>query len=80
MAGELQQMSELDAKLDAALRKRRVAGVVDIKCHVDVTATTEPTDFKRALLNVFEQDEAGDVTRVPLANVKSFGDLCQRLR
>jgi hypothetical protein len=73
-------MSDLDANLDAALRRRRMSGVVDIKCHVDVSTTTDPTDFKRALLNVFEQDEQGDVARVALGDIKSFADLYQRLR
>lgn len=77
---EPMKMSTLDANLDAALRRRRQRGVVDIKCHVDVSATTNPTDFKRALLNVFDQDEAGKVERVPLAEIKTFADLCQRLR
>lgn len=74
------KMTELDAKLDAALRRRQALGVVDIKCHVDVSATTDPQDFKRALVNVFEQDEAREVLRLPLSDVGSFADLYQRFR
>jgi hypothetical protein len=75
---ETLRMSLLDADLDAALRRRQKKGVVDIKCHVDVCATTNPTDFKRALLNVFKQDESGEVARVSVQDLKSFADL-QRL-
>lgn len=69
------KMTPLNASLDAALRRRQKRGVVDIKCHVDVCATTNPHDFKLALVNVFDQDEAGKVTRVPVSDLGSFEDL-----
>lgn len=78
MSTEL-RMSDLDTKLQRALHRRRENGVVDIKCHVDVTATTDPRDFKRALLNVFEQDAAGTVARTRVGKFKSFDDLCRQI-
>jgi hypothetical protein len=77
---EMTRTSDLNAELEAALQRRADDGVLDIKCHVEVTGATRPADFKRALLNVFKQDEAGKVTDVPLASVRSFDELYRRLK
>lgn len=73
------RMSDLDTKLQQALHRRSEAGVVDIKCHVDVTGATEPQDFKRALLNVFDQYDKGELKRVRLSSLGSFEDLCKQI-
>ena len=69
------QLPELDARLAEHLRNREAAGVLDIKCHIDVTRMTAPADVKRALVNVFEQDERGDLKHLPLRSVPNFARL-----
>jgi hypothetical protein len=73
------KMTELDCELQQALHRRRELGVVDIKCHVDVTGTTDPKDFKRALLNVFGQYDKGELQRVRLSSLRSFDELCKQI-
>ena len=76
---ELTKTDDLNAELEVALGRRAQDGVLDIKCHVDVTGATKPADFKSALLNVFRQDEAGGVAQVPLSSVRSLDELYRRL-
>jgi hypothetical protein len=70
-----EQLETLNADLKAALALREKAGVVDIKGHVEVTAATEPSDVKRALVTVLGKAQAGNATRLSLQEFGSFDEL-----
>ena len=72
MSEQRDELAALNDELRMALDRRVAAGVVDIKGHVEVTGTTEPSDVKRALVCVFDAVEAGTVQRLPLAGLGTF--------
>ncbi len=73
------KMSELDRKLADQLLRRKEHGVLDIKCHVEVTSFTEASDVKLALSNVLDAVEKNEVPSYPLRSLNSFDDLMKLL-
>lgn len=75
MALESDWEAKLDAQLATLLEARRARGVEDIKCHVEVTTSTDLRSVKRALANVLAKAEAGRYQARDLTDIKSFADI-----
>ncbi len=69
------RMAAVDAELETRLAEQTQNGLLDIKCHIEVSRHTRPEDFRRALLNVFEREEHNGLRSVPAREVRSFDQL-----
>ena len=69
------RMAAVDAELEANLDAQTASGLLDIKCHIEVSRNTRPEDFRRALLNVFKREEEQLVRAMPMSKVGSFDQL-----
>ena len=74
------ELPRLDRELRLALQMREQEGIVDLKCHVDVSGVTDPEDLKRSLLNVFEQENGGGIVCLPVSDIKSFSELDKMIK
>jgi hypothetical protein len=68
-------MSRLDRELSRLLDRRRLAGVSDIKCHVEVTSATEPEEVKQVLVDVLTAREDGALRPASLRSLRTARDL-----
>lgn len=72
-------MCAYDNELSAVLDELVGEGMVDIKCHIDVSSASRPDDVKRAMLNALTQDKAGTVPTYKLSEIESFAFLLARI-
>lgn len=64
-----------DVELEAHLERKRQNGLVDFKCHVEVTENTDLNAVKAALCSVFDLVEMGGYTDYPANKLGSFDEL-----
>ena len=74
-----QSMPELDEKLKSLFERRREAGVVDVKCHVEVTAATSFVAVKKALANVLSKEESQPLRAYSAHELGSFDGLLAKI-
>lgn len=73
------KLTGLDLELSELFAERKAAGVVDIKCHVDVTGATDLYYVKEAMASVLRNERNRAGSSYEVASLLSFDELLEKI-